>query len=694
MKLRYSLLILAALVGQFSMAQQDVKIVKSEFRTDKPGFDAAWKSAGRGDKLYADGIKNYPEAIMEYSSAHAYNPDNPELNYKLGVCYLFTSGRDKSLEYFLKAIELRPDVASDILILAGRAYQYNGNFIEAVSKYTEYLELEDKKDPRLVALVQRYIDEGNAGMQVSGDTARIEVLNAGESVNSPFDDYSPVLSGDGLKLYFASRRPLDGKQSGSYDDGLPDENILFSGFSDQKWLFALPLEGKINTAFCEAPLVLSPEGTRMYLYAGYTGEGDIMTSDLKKGVWQKPKPETSGINSLYAETSVAISPKGDEMVFVSSRNRSSAGGKDIYLIRKVTEKRWGKPVNLAVLNSPMDEEAVRYSKGGDTLWFSSRGHGSMGGFDIFYSVRQEDGNWGAPANAGIPFNSVYDDLYFIPAPHSDSLFFMVSNRSGGFGGMDIYTARILPSEPEPEPEPEPVQEVVVPEPQKIVDTVFVVREVVKEVPPVVADPEFFIEGRILDSADETPVVARIDIIDPESYQVVASLISAESDGGFRVNVKKPKNYMMEISSNGYLSDMRRVEIPAGYEGKTYFSNFYLNKITVGKRVVLNNIFFETGKAVLTPASFAELDKLTGIMNDNATMKIEISGHTDNTGSETVNLRLSLERANAVASYLFSKGIDRIRIETRGIGPAQPIESNETAAGRAANRRVEFKILEF
>jgi outer membrane protein OmpA-like peptidoglycan-associated protein len=175
---------------------------------------------------------------------------------------------------------------------------------------------------------------------------------------------------------------------------------------------------------------------------------------------------------------------------------------------------------------------------------------------------------------------------------------------------------------------------------------------------------------------------------------VASLISGETDGVFRVNVRNKKNYMLEIRSTGYLSDMRKIDIPTAYIGETFFTNFYLDKIAVGRKVVMNNIFFETGKAVLTPSSFAELDKLTLIMNENKGMRIEISGHTDNTGSSTVNTRLSLERANSVSGYLKSKGIDASRIETKGFGSTQPIELNDTPNGRAANRRVEFKILEF
>ena len=151
--------------------------------------------------------------------------------------------------------------------------------------------------------------------------------------------------------------------------------------------------------------------------------------------------------------------------------------------------------------------------------------------------------------------------------------------------------------------------------------------------------------------------------------------------------------MVEVRSNGYLSDMRKIDIPAGYIGSTFFTNFYLDKIVVGKKVVLNNIFFETGKSVLTPQSHTELDKLTVILKESPTMRIEISGHTDNTGSATINDRLSLERARAVLSYLTGQGVEATRIESKGFGSSQPIETNATPAGRAANRRVEFKILE-
>lgn len=152
--------------------------------------------------------------------------------------------------------------------------------------------------------------------------------------------------------------------------------------------------------------------------------------------------------------------------------------------------------------------------------------------------------------------------------------------------------------------------------------------------------------------------------------------------------------MVDMRATGFLSDMKQVNIPQSYSAESYKLDGSLIKVKVGKKVVLNNILFQTGKSILTTSSFTELDRLLGILNDNPLMKIEISGHTDNTGSLQLNLKLSEDRAKSVVEYLVQKGIERTRLEYKGFGPQQPIADNTTADGRSKNRRVEFKILEF
>ena len=152
--------------------------------------------------------------------------------------------------------------------------------------------------------------------------------------------------------------------------------------------------------------------------------------------------------------------------------------------------------------------------------------------------------------------------------------------------------------------------------------------------------------------------------------------------------------MIDLRATGFLSDMKRIDVPENWSKDVYNLNIELIKVKIGKKVVLKNILFESGKSVLTAGSYTELDHLLTIMNENAQMKIEISGHTDKTGSEPLNSKLSEARAKAVVDYLVKKGIDRTRMEFKGFGSLQPISDNSTPAGRAKNRRVEFKILEF
>ena len=245
------------------------------------------------------------------------------------------------------------------------------------------------------------------------------------------------------------------------------------------------------------------------------------------------------------------------------------------------------------------------------------------------------------------------------------------------------------------PPPPPKRDTVV-----IRDTVVVIKEVAPPPPATAAQPEpvkelvLYLIGKITDSETGEPVIAKIDVIDIGTNLVVATTASSDADGSYRVRLPAKKSYMIDLHANGFLSDMKRIDVPDNWPKDVYNLNVELIKVKVGKKVVLNNILFETGKSILTAGSYAELDHLLNIMKENALMKIEISGHTDKTGSEPLNFKLSENRAKAVVDYLVQKGIDRSRMEFRGYGSLQPVADNATPQGRAKNRRVEFKILEF
>lgn len=673
------------------LAQENVKINKDEFKIDDTGFDSAWKHVKKGDSFYSDGGVWYTDALSEYTQAYIYNNSNAELNYKLGVSCLFSDRREQAADFFLKAYSIKSDVSGDILMLIGRALQYSGMYQAAMDTLKSYLVLNNKKTPEDVALANKYIDECNAALLISADTMMVEIENLGSSVNSAADEYAEVPSINGKMLYYASRKALTPKASNYHEDTKLDENIFKTVDEGGQWSNSILAGEKITSKYCETPLFLDESGNLLYIYAGYEGGGDIEVSELKKGEWDTPEPVKFGINSKATETSFCISPSGEEIAFVSDRGKDGLGGKDIYFIRKINNKKWTKPVNAgSSINTQYNEESVRYSGSGDTLWFSSAGHNSMGGFDIFYSVKNNLDVWSPAVNAGYPINTSWDELFYVPSPVDDSLSYFVSNRRGGFGGLDIYSIRILPP---PVIVPEPLA-VATPDTIVIRDTVVVIKEQVPEVQPETPKvPEFYIIGRITDAETGEPLLARIELIDLTTDAIVSVSASSDADGTYRIKLPERKAYMIDLRAQGFLSDMRRINV-TDYTSKDYITmNIALNKVKVGKKIILNNIFFELGKAVLTAQSYDELDRLILILKDNSEMKIEISGHTDSSGSQAINARLSTERAKAVVDYLTRNGIDASRLTYKGYGSSQPVADNSTKEGRARNRRVEFKILE-
>lgn len=685
----YTLSILLFMVTSVINAQSDIKIRKKEFKKERQGFREAWKHVTEGDSYYLARGVWYGSAYDEYLKAIAYNGSNAELNYKAGVSALFSDNKEEAVDFFLKAIELDYEVTDDIHILAGRALQYSGQYEKAVENYNMYLDSGIKKPKEGIAAAKKYIEECNAALEIIKDTLRLDIRNAGSEINSDADDYSTVLSSDGETIYFASRRELPGSGS-KYEDSKFDENIFFSVRSNNSWTYPVTAGKKLTTSLCETPLYLSRDGEELYIYVGYEGGGDIKVSKRKKGKWKSPASVPFKVNSSKgAETSITFTPSGDQVWFVTDKGKNSFGGKDIYITEKVNDRRWSKPVNAGpMINSVYDEESLCFSEGGDTLWFASRGHNSMGGYDIFYSVINEAGIWEKAVNFGYPLNTPWDELFYRSVPGDDSSFYFVSNRSGGMGGLDIYTGNLLAPEPivvVEAPPPPPPDTVVVR------DTVVVVKEVVPEAPE---EEVLYLIGRITDSESGEAILARIDIIDLSSDMVAGTTASSDADGTYRIKLPAKKSYMVDVRASGFLSDMKRINIPETYNDESFNLDVTLIKVKVGRKVVLNNILFETGKSVLTTSSYEELDRLTGIMEDNPLMRIEISGHTDNTGSLSLNMRLSETRAQAVVEYLVQKGVARSRLEFKGYGPDQPIADNATAEGRKMNRRVEFKILEF
>lgn len=699
--------VLLLLIPSPAEAQTNIKIRKKEFKIENNGFKEAWKHVSSGDKYFSGGYLWYGNAYDEYRKALLYNNLNPELNYKTGVAALYSDNKEAAAEYLLKALGQNKELTDDILLMTGRALQYAGRYDEAINILNDYLESGVSGSKRVISDALKYLEECNSALEITRDTLNVEIINAGPNLNSFADDYSMIFSPDNNSLFFATRREIT-RSSISLTDGKFDENIFFSARINNDWVPASAAQGKLNTVYCEAPLYLSPEGDKLYIYTGYQNSGDIKLSVKKNGIWKKPVSIPFNINTRGTETSFTISPSGNEIWFVTDKGKNSVGGKDIYFIKKISDNKWSKPENAGPgINTPYDEESISFSELGDTIWFSSKGHNTIGGFDIFYSIKDSSGMWSKAVNYGYPVNTPWNEIFYNPDRIEKGSFYIASNRKGTIGGLDIFHVKRLAAEVIAEPEPLPavapdtiVQKIIIEMPpvktDTIVmkDTVVVIKEIAPVLPKAPEEPVLYLIGKVTDSETGDPVLAKVDVIDLSTNMVISTTASSDVDGNYRVKLPGRKSYMIDFRGSGFLPDMKRIDIPANYTEEFYNINMPLVKVKVGKKVVLNNILFQTGKSILTASSYAELDRLFGILQENSLMRIEISGHTDNTGSLALNSKLSEDRAKAVVEYLVRKGISPDRLEFRGYGPQQPVADNTTAEGRAKNRRVEFKILEF
>ncbi len=685
-----SILILTVLFlcnAEAQVAPDDLKIRKSEFKTDQEeGFNEAWKSVKLANDYFKAGPGTYALARDHYLFAHQYNSENNVLNYRIGVCYLYTDDKYEALNYLRKAFDTNPDISPDIHFYLGRAYHLVLDFNKAKEHYLAAREIyTGLGEVDRVVTVDKFIGECENGKSIVENPKRVIITNLGDSVNSKLDDYLPVFADHDSTLYLTSRRQFNEKAKRNPYDNKFFENIYSCRLGQGGWQGAVPLSKKINTKHNDAILGISPDGNAMYVYRGAENGGDIYESRFspKTGEWKKPKSMSRKINSKQTEGSVCFTASGDTMYFISSNEDLTQGGKDILYTVKNEKGRWQSPHGIgSLLNTKYDEEGIFLNTAGNELWFSSKGHNSMGGFDIFHTVKLNDGTWSDPENIGYPVNTPDDDLFFSESVNGKYGYY-TTIREGGRGAKDIYKVTFLGSEKELLLSN---QDILIAGLEDTLKTGFFSMP-----QPVHIDSFYYLTGRILDKETNEPVLAKLEFIDVSRSQVVATSISADS-GTYRVRFYEPKNYGIEILAKDYLFFLDAVNMTGASPDEPTVKDFYLEKLQIGTKVVLENIYFETNKATLKPESFDQLNQVVKFLENNESVRLEISGHTDNIGSLKYNTKLSEERAKAVVDYLISKGIDASRLESKGYAFNQPIAPNNTTEGREKNRRVEFKVI--
>ncbi len=467
--------------------------------------------------------------------------------------------------------------------------------------------------------------------------------NLGDSINTIYGEYYPSITIDGKNLIFTRRINSD-------------EDFYESTLENGIWQKALPLSGMVNTNLNEGAQNISQDG-EWIIFAGCNypeGQGscDLYISYKTLKGWSEPGNLGPVINTDFWESSPSLSPDKRDLYF-SSDKPGGYGGRDIWVSHR-TGSKWSRPENLGPeINTSGNESSAFMYADNQTLFFNSNGHPGYGQTDIFFSKKQADSTWDVPINLGYPVNTINDEGSLIVAPDGKTAYY-ASDPSDSKGALDLYS--------------------------------FQLRKDIR--PP----KTLWVRGKVYDSKTLIGLPSSVELTNTKN-QVLLSKVQTDEQGNYLTTLPIGNNYAFNVNRQGYLFYSENYELTDSNLDSVFHVDIPLQPIEKGAVIILKNIFFDTRMTELKPASITELNKVLQLMLDNPTLKILITGHTDNIGKAQDNFTLSNGRALAVINYLLaSKKIEKNRLQFKGLGATKPIENNDTEQGRSINRRTELSVI--
>lgn len=384
-------------------------------------------------EAYKDALPNYLELIKSY-------PSNANFKYRIGQCYINTPGeKDKAVGYLEDAVKnINPEYKEgnfkekgapyDALYYLANAYRINNQLDQALETYRLF-QKNLNSDIYDTAVVNLQIQSCLNAKELMSKPLFIRVNNLGTLINESNSEFNPVVSDNEDILVYA-------KTEAFYDA------ILYSTKINGQWSGPLNMNELLTVDRDLFPTSLSSDGKTLYLYSSLDYDGIIYTSTFNNGTWGPIVKLNDNINTKYWESHATVSHDNKKLYFTSNR-KGSLGGLDIYVAKRDSSGDWGAPENLGpVINTVYNEESPFLSKDDKTLFFSSRGHFNMGGYDVFYSSKLENEEWSVPLNAGYPINSTDDDVFFKPVGDGYEGYYAI-DRPQGFGKEDIYRIEIF-----------------------------------------------------------------------------------------------------------------------------------------------------------------------------------------------------------------------------------------------------------
>jgi tetratricopeptide (TPR) repeat protein len=411
-----------------SLNEDDFKTGK-EYRDSKTYLKAA---------NYFFNTQKFSAALNYYKKVYKHLPTNALLNYRIGICYLNLYPKYKAFDYITFAFEKNNNISKDILYQLGHVYQLKYSFDTAKLYYNKYIESLPKNNSSLIAKTNKRIQECNNGIELINNPLNVEIINLNEQINSPYSDYRPFISENDSMIIFTSRRANTTGGEKSPEDMMYYEDIFISyKNNDGTWQEARKISS-LNTMSHDAAVGMSIDGKTLVYYDGNKNGGDLYICNYNRNKWSQLEALPQSINSQYSESSATFSPSGDTIYYISDNPTNSLGKKDIFYSIKNKRGKWQQPKNAgAIINTPYNEEGASMHPNGKEIYFSSEGHKSMGGYDIYVCHKLEDGGWSEPQNIGHPINTPDDDVFFVISKSGKHAYYS-SVKEEGIGKQDIY----------------------------------------------------------------------------------------------------------------------------------------------------------------------------------------------------------------------------------------------------------------
>jgi outer membrane protein OmpA-like peptidoglycan-associated protein len=602
------------------------------------------------------------QAIALLNQAIAKDNKFEEAYYRLGLTYRSSGELALSVKSFEKGASLTRDLVKEksYSFILGETYLKQGQYALAIPYLDRFLALE-KFDKAKLEQVKVWRSQCDYALLHQNEQWRYHTRPLSDTVNIFPMQYFPTLTADEGQLIFTVRF---GKE---HDD---NEDIVVSlKAPNGRWGKPVSISTNVNSGFREGASTISADGRKLiFTICGPRG-CDLYESNRLGEVWSRPISLGAGVNSAGWEAQPALSADGNELYFVSDR-KGGIGGYDLWYSRKGEDGTWGKAINVGKpVNTPFDEIAPFIHVSNQNLYYASNGLPGFGSYDIYVSektlghfpshsekvsaIGRTDEVWSTPRNMGAPLND-FQDQYSL-AVTSDGQWAYYSKEEGR-NRSKIYTTPI----------PKDFQ---------------------------VDRKGNLAAGFITDAVTQKPVKAVVELKDLSTNLVVTTVASDSTTGRYLVVVPGKSEYGLFVTAAKYLFASRHFDLrQIDQAQKPLELDFQLQPIVKNAAVVLNNIFFEVDKYQLEEKSKTELIEVVRLLKENPSLRVEIGGHTDDTGIDAYNQQLSLNRAGAVLSFLQSQGISAERVTKKGYGSQKPLKPNDSEENRQFNRRIEFKVL--